>query len=322
MLGVRDGVLLLGFGGVTGTCCRRRDPCPGRPECFVGKVLGDDPRQAGRIAEVAAHYHALGGESPYNPLTERQAVALAAELDRRGRPMPVRCGFRNWPPWYQDGLAALREDGCDGYRALVLSLHQTSRSWDDYLAEAAAAAAGVDGAPVRRGVVAPYFAADGFVAASADRIRAVTADWESGRFRDAALVLTAHAIPVPAERVSPYRAQVVRSAELVAAAVDHPAHLLGFQSAPDASRVPWSTPAVEDQIRAAAAAGAREVVVQAVGFLVDHVEVRYDLDVEARALCAELGLGYTRAACVHDHPAFIAELADRVLALDRGDGGA
>ncbi|MHC5068478.1 MAG: hypothetical protein ACYTF0_07785, partial [Planctomycetota bacterium] len=84
-----DGVLMLGFGGVTAECCGRQAECPGRVECFVSKVLGDDPRQAARVAEVAAHYHHLGGVSPYNALTAAQAQALAAELCTRGSAMPV-----------------------------------------------------------------------------------------------------------------------------------------------------------------------------------------------------------------------------------------
>ncbi|MDA3963660.1 MAG: ferrochelatase [Planctomycetota bacterium] len=313
----QHGVLVLGFGGVTDTCCKRKADCPGRVECFVSKVLDDDPRQAARVAEVAAHYHALGGVSPYNPLTFAQAEALEAELARRGRPMPVRCGFRNWAPWYADGLRALHEAGCSHYRAVVMSVQQTRRSWEDYLDQCAEAAQDLgDAAPRRAGVIEPYFAGAGFVAACAAEIKVATVGWDEQRYDQATLLLTAHAIPVLAERSSPYRAQVEHSAGLIAAAAEHPAHEVGYQSAPDPSRIPWSTPTVSEQIRAAAAAGARDIIVQAVGFLVDHVEVAYDLDIEARALCAELGCGYTRARCVHDHPAFISELADRVLALD------
>lgn len=313
----RDGVLLLGFGGVTAECCGRKATCPGRVECFVSKVLGDDPRQAARVAEVAAHYHHLGGTSPYNELTFAQAAALEAELARRGRPMPVRCGFRNYPPWYVDGLAALRDAGCTRYRAVVLSGQRTQRGWEDYLDQCAEAAAGVDAAPARLGAIEPYFDDPGFIQANAERIREAlaAAGWDDERFAAAELILTAHAIPVPAERSSPYRAQVATTAGLVAEACGHPRHALGFQSAPDQSRIPWSTPRVEELVAEAAERGAQDIVVQAVGFLVDHVEVLFDLDQEVAAQCDALGVGYLRARCVHDHPAFIAALADRVLAL-------
>ena len=79
--------------------------------------------------------------------------------------------------------------------------------------------------------------------------------------------------------------------------------------------MPWSAPTIEAEISAAHAAGARDVVIQACGFLVDHTEVLFDLDVEARAQCAGLGLGFMRARCVHEHPAFISGLAIAVLAL-------
>jgi len=142
------------------------------------------------------------------------------------------------------------------------------------------------------------------------------AGWSAERFAAARLILTAHAIPQPAERASPYREHVAATARLVAEAAGHDDHVVGFQSAPDASRVPWSSPTVDELVAAAAADGVRDVVVQAVGFLVDHVEVLFDLDEELSGECRESGLGYLRARCVHDHPAFIATLADRVLALD------
>jgi len=313
-----DGVLLLGFGGVTDTCCGRLATCPGRVECFVSKVLGDDPRQAARVAEVAAHYHHLGGTSPYNPATFAQARALEAELERRGQPMPVRCGFRNWPPWYAEGIRALRAAGCTQMRFAILSLHQCSRSWDDYIQQATETnhALGSDALPIV-GTAEPLFDDAGYAAAAAARIQhAVTsAGWDDARFAAARLVLTAHAIPRPAEERSPYRDQVFATAARVAAAAGHPEHVVAFQSAPDASRIPWSTPRVEDEIARAASDGVRDVVVQASGFLVDHVEVLYDIDTEVRAQCADLGLGFARATCVHEHPAFIDALATSVLAL-------
>ena len=108
-----DGVILIGFGGPTPGCCGRRAVCSKEPgceaECFVAKVLGDDPRQRARIDEVAAHYSALGGFSAYNELTELQRAALEAELAKRGRPMPVAVGYRNWTPWMADGWQTLAD---------------------------------------------------------------------------------------------------------------------------------------------------------------------------------------------------------------------
>lgn len=316
-----DGLLILGFGGPTPGCCGRRPACPRsgdgfEAECFVSGILGDNPARAARVAEIAGHYRHFGGYSPYNRLTQVQADALAAELARRGRPLPVACGYRHWTPWAVDAVRWLMERGCRSLGLLVMAPHQSSVSWDWYLKHAAEAVEAVGpGAPAIAGVVAPWWNHPGFIAALAGRLAEATAGWDTARRAAAHLVFTAHAIPQPVEQTSPYRRQVEETAHLAAAAFGHPAHAVAFQSAPAESRVPWSSPDILAAVRAAHAAGAGELLVQAAGFLVDHTEVQYDLDVEARALAGELGLGWTRARCVHDHPDFIRALADGVMAL-------
>ena len=179
---------------------------------FRLKVLGDDPRQAARVAEVSEHYHHLGGTSPFNELTADQADALEAELAARGTPMPVRCGFRNWPPWYSDGLRELAEAGCDAILPVPLSAQVSSRGWGDYLEEAAAALEDLrsslgDATPSMLPAIEPFGIQPTYAQACAAQISdAVTAaGWSEERLRPLALVCTAHAIPVPAERASPYR---------------------------------------------------------------------------------------------------------------------
>ncbi len=315
-----DGVLLLGFGGPTPGCCERRAVCTRTPgceaECFVAGILGDNPARMGRVDEVAGHYRELGGTSPYNALTEAQAQALASELARRGNPLRVACGFRHWRPWTIDGMRALADAGCREIALLVMAPHQSTISWDWYLKHAAEAAEAMSAAggsaPTIRAVVEPWYAEHGFIAANAATVRAATAGWDAARFAAAELIFTAHAIPLPIAETSRYREQFADSAARIADELGHPRHVTAFQSAPSDSRVPWTGPDIVATIRETAQHGARDVVVQACGFLVDHTEVLYDLDVEARNAAAQAGIGFTRATCVHDHPAFIAALADAV----------
>lgn len=315
-----DGVLLLGFGGPEPGCCSRRDGCSRTPgceaPCFVAKVLGDDPTQAARVAEVAEHYRALGGFSPYNAHTRRQAEALCTAAMRRGRPLRVGVGFRHWTPWFRDGLAALA--GCRSIVLLPMAPHHAGSRWEAYAEEARAAAAALGAAaPPIAGVVPPWGELPGHVRAIANRLDQATTGWSAARRAACALVFTAHAIPLPAERACAYRAQVESTAREAAAAWGHPQHFLGFQSAPAVGRVPWSQPTVAAALAQAKAAGASEVLVQACGFPVDHVEVLWDLDREAAAEAARLGLGWTRAAGVGDEPALMEALLDAVLALDQ-----
>ncbi len=319
-----DGLLLLGFGGPTPGCCKRRPECPQTPgceaECFVAGILGDNPARLKRVHEVADHYRITGGGfSPYIPLTQRQADSLSAELRRRGQALPVVCGYRHWTPWAIDGLRQLRDQGCRSIGLLILAPHQSSVSWDWYLTHAAEAVDKLTtegGAPIAiGGIAAPWWERPGHITAIADQIRNATSGWSAERFANAALIFTAHAIPQPVEVASPYRQQFAENARRVADLLGHRRHAIAFQSAPSDSRVPWSAPTIEAALDTAKAAGATDAIVQAAGFLVDHTEVLYDLDHEAKAHAAAIGIGFTRATCVHEHPAFIGTLADAVQAI-------
>ena len=315
-----DGLLILGFGGPTPGCCQRRPTCVPGPgceaTCFVSGILGDDPSKADRVAEVVGHYQHLGGFSPYNQLTERQVAALQAGLTRHGCALPVALGYRHWSPWALDAVRALKEAGCREPALLILSVHQSSVGWNDYISLAASACAQVGGLRVSQ-VITPWFDDPAYAQAIAEQVAHATCDWDAERAAAAALVFTAHAIPAPAEARSPYRRQVEITAALAARACGRDSHHLAFQSQPSLSRVPWSRPSVTETLAQLAASGVRDVILQPCGFLVDHVEVLFDLDHEAKAEAQRLGLGFARAACVNDQAIFIDLLVQRALAAFR-----
>lgn len=330
------GVLMLGFGGPEPGCCGRRERCAvGTPavkpparlqcddgwspaceaECFAAAVLGgigENGASLPRIRAVADHYRSVAkGFSPYTALTRRQASALETELARRGQPRPVELGLRHWAPWPADALRRLRERGCDQVQPLVLAPHQAGARWQAYLDDATKDAADLGMAFLP--ALPALTGNPGYLRAAAARIRDAVTGWSPERFAAAPLLLVAHAIPLPAERATPYRRQVEADAAAIAALVGHPDHVVAFVSAPDRSPVPWSSPTLAESLTRAKANGASEVIAQAFGFLVDHVEVLYDLDVAGAEQSAALGLGWTRAIGVHDHPQFIAALADLVM---------
>jgi ferrochelatase len=318
-----DGLLMLGFGGPTPGCCERRARCSREPgceaECFVSGILGDNPARAARVAEVVAHYRLLGGFSRFNALTQAQADALGASLAARGRALPIACGFRHWRPWTSEAVASLAARGCRELGVLVMAPHQSSVSWDWYLttaAEAVEAAAAAGGEQVRiSGIAEPWWEEPGFIAALAERIAEAVAPWDEPRRAAARLIFTAHAIPQPVASRAPYARQFAATAAVAARACGHPEHAIAYQSQPSDSTIPWTGPDIVAAVDAAADAGARDVIVCAAGFLVDHTEVLYDLDHEAQARARARGLGWARARSVHDHPAFIDMLARRVAAL-------
>ena len=315
-----DFVLCIGFGGPTKDCCKRRcddaSACPfdSRAACFVSGILGDNPARQSRVDEVAAHYERYDGVSPYNQLTEQQVAALESNLAQVGNALPVFVCYRHWAPFAETVLEQIAERGLKNGLLLILAPHQSSVSWDWYIKTVAEAEEAVrakigDAAPTIAHVVNPWWTADGYIDALTAGLADTCSDWDEERKDAAEFIFTAHAIPQTIEDTSPYRQQFAETAELAAKSFGLKKHHLAFQSQPGDSSIPWSSPAIEDTIKALHAEGVREIVVQAAGFLVDHIEVMYDLDYEAKELAESLGMKYHRASCVHAQPRFIEALA-------------
>jgi ferrochelatase len=298
-----DSVLLVAFGG------------PERPEDirpFLQIVAAGRPIPPARLEDVAHHYEVIGGRSPLNALTRRQAAALADALAARGRALPVWVGMRNWHPFLHETLAEMKDRGRRRAVAVILSSLQTEASWARYVDDVAAARDKV-GADAPEVVFAPAWADHPrFVDAMADRTRAALAQVEPARRAAARLVFTAHSVPVAMAAGSPYTAQLEATARVVAERLGRGGWSVAYQSRSGSPRDPWLEPDVSDVIRALAREGARDLVVVPVGFVCDHVEVLYDLDVVARQVAEAAGVGFHRAPAANDHPDFIAMLADLV----------
>ena len=311
-----DSVLLVGFGGPTPGCCKQHDPCPGEAYCFVHDILGKSPAREKRAREVAHHYQVCGGGfSPYTPLTLEQAKNLEAALAARGHALPVVVGQRHWTPYVPEAIARLAGQGKKRALCVIMAPHQSTVSWDWYIKNVGEA---LDARPELGidvvGYVDPWWTHPGFVGACADRIRESAKGWTPERFAQASLVFTAHAIPAPVERTAPYARQFKETAALVAKELGHPEHVCAYQSQPGDSSIPWSKPAINDVIHEVAKKGSKDVIVAPIGFLVDHMEVLFDLDVEARDEAQKAGIAFHRAGTVASHPKFIAMLADLISA--------
>jgi len=298
-----DSVLLVAFGG------------PERPEDirpFLQIVAAGRPIPPARLEDVAHHYEVIGGRSPLNALTRRQAAALADALAARGRALPVWVGMRNWHPFLHETLAEMKDRGRRRAVAVILSSLQTEASWARYVDDVAAARDKV-GPDAPEVVFAPAWADHPrFVDAMVDRTRAALAHIDSARRPAARLVFTAHSVPVAMAAGSPYAAQLEATARAVAERLGRAGWRIAYQSRSGSPRDPWLEPDVSDVIRALAREGARDLVVVPVGFVCDHVEVLYDLDVAARQVAEAAGVGFHRAPAANDHPDFIAMLADLV----------
>jgi ferrochelatase len=309
-------LIMVAFGGPSPGCCERFETCPGEAYCFVSGIFGHNDARRERIEEVVAHYRELGGYSDFNAYTAEQADALGAELERRGLPMRVRCGYHHWQPYVRDVIAEMSADGVADIVILIMAPHQSSVSWDLYLRLVGEGIQQVgEQAPQVLGVVDPWWNGAGFIDAVSSRIdtaaETIGADLNAP---DTGLLLTAHAIPQPLSRTAPYCTQVQETAALVAQKLGVEHYTVAYQSQPSVSTIPWTGPSVEEAIAAFAEAGKTKIVSSAIGFLCDNVEVLYDLGVEGKRSADAHGMAFIRAESVHSHPAFIRMLADRVEA--------
>jgi protoporphyrin/coproporphyrin ferrochelatase len=298
-----DSVLLVAFGGPTA-------PHEIRP--FLEIVTRGRGIPAERLEEVAHHYEQMpGGRSPLAELTFAQARGLEKALTGSGPALPVFVGMRNWHPFLHETLAVMADKGARRALAVILSPLRTEASWDRYMQDVAEARARVNGAP-EVGFAPPWFENSRFVAAVADRARAALADVPAEAQAWTPLVFTAHSVPTAMADVSPYVSDLTAAVRAVVRRLGHTRWSIAYQSRSGSPRQPWLEPDVGDVLRRLAADGERHAVVVPIGFVCDHVEVLYDLDVEARRVAAGAGLELHRAAAVNDHPEFVAMLADLV----------
>ena len=294
-----DAVLLIAFGGPE----RMEDVRP-----FLDNVLRGRPVPKERYEDVVHHYELIGGRSPLNALTMAQADGLRAALAADGGPsLPVYVGMRNWSPYVGDTLARMQADGVRHALGVILAPHRTEASWERYMGAVAAGCAALGETAPAVTYAGPWFDHPLFIATMAERTRTALA-----AAPDAPLVFTAHSIPVPMAGESPYVRQLEVSARLTAEAVGRTAFTLAYQSRSGGPRDPWLEPDVNDVLRDLAARGEKAVVVVPIGFVCDHVEVRYDLDIEAQANADALGIRMIRAETANDSPTFARMLADVV----------
>ncbi len=298
-------VILIGFGGP-------QSPAEIRP--FLDRVTAGRPIPRERYEEVVHHYEAIGGRSPFNEITERQAAALRERLAREGVKIPVVLGMRNTPPWLEDALRELARDGVRRALGFVLAAHRCEASWDRYLRNVEEARERIGRSAPVVDYVGEWHAHPLFIEAAADRVADALARFEPAARERAQLIFTAHSIPAAMAAASPYVEQLRESARLITERLGRREWTLAFQSRSGSPRDPWLEPDVCDVLRGLKG---RPAVVAPIGFICDHVEVLYDLDVEAARVAREADVMMVRAATVGEHPRFIEMIAEMIAALIR-----
>ncbi|RMI43735.1 ferrochelatase [Streptomyces triticirhizae] len=326
-----DALLLLSFGGPEGP----DDVLPFLENVTRGRGI---PRE--RLAEVGAHYHLFGGVSPINEQNRTLLAALADDFAAHGVDLPLYWGNRNWAPYLTDTLRQLVADGRRRVLTLVTSAYASYSGCRQYREDLAGALAtlreeGLE--PPRVDKLRLYYNHPGFLETVAEGVLESLQRLPSEERAGARLVFTTHSIPDSAADVSgppeghgpggAYVAQHLDAARVVAERVAEATGVtreweLVYQSRSGSPRIPWLEPDVNDRLRELRAKGERAVVLVPVGFVSDHMEVRFDLDTEALATADELGLLAVRSPTVGAHPRFVAALRELVLeraATERGE---
>ncbi len=297
---------------------------PATPEAiepFYTTIRRGSPPPPELLDELVGRYGAIGGTSPLTQRTRAQVDGVAAALEARdpGRYV-VRYGAKYVSPTIEEATAELAQAGVGRVVGVVLTPHQSSLGSGEYIRRAGQAAAG---ASLPFTAVDSWHRAPGFAELLAARTRAALDSSGAGR---TAVFFTAHSLPlrVVAEG-DPYPDQVAESAADVAG-------LLGLDDVPDLSwgvawqsagrtTDPWIGPDLLVEMRRVADEGVTSVLVCPVGFVSDHLEVLYDLDIEARRLADSLGVSFARTASLNDDPGFVGFLADVVRSAAAGAAG-
>jgi ferrochelatase len=306
-----DAILVVSFGGPEG----HDDVIPFLENVLRGRNV---PRE--RMLAVAEHYYHFDGKSPINQQTRELIFALKDELAQHGPKLPVYWGNRNWHPMLADTLRQMKSDGVKRALAFVTSAYSSYSSCRQYREDIARAQAEVgEGAP-QIDKLRIFFNHPGFLEATEDRLKEALVQIPAANARQIVqIVYVAHSIPMSMANTSDYVTQLEEVRRLASQAIEISTHALVYQSRSGAPGQPWLDPDILDHLREVKHKNlASAVVVAPISFISDHMEVLYDLDIEARHLCEELVLPMARAKTVGVHPKFIAMI--RELILERTEG--
>jgi len=322
-----DGILLLSFGGPE----KPEDVMPFLRIVTAGRGIPDE-----RLTAVAEHYYSFDGKSPINDQNRLLLAALRSELDRRELRAPLVWGNRNFDPFLVDALREAHEAGMRRLVTIVTSAYTSYSSCRQYREDLAAAVATLaeEGREIEVDKVRPYFNHPGFSRVNARHVTDAVRGLKHHPDDEVRLVFVTHSVPEAMDDTSgpgesegnAYRREHLALAAAVTEEVNATLgrgldHELVYCSRSGPPNQPWLEPDVNNELRFLASAGVKAVVLAPIGFVSDHMEVRFDLDTEAAQTAAEVGLEMVRAPTVGTDPEFVSGLVDLVLeraALARG----
>jgi ferrochelatase len=309
------GVLVMAYGTADG---------PHDIERYYTDIRGGRPPAPEQLEELRERYAAIGNRFPLMDTTRQQAEGLEQALNEGGGWQTFRTylGMKHSPPFIPEAVRQMREDGIEHAVGLVMAPHWSGMSVETYIDRVRDAAA--EGGP-EFGFIRSYHDDQRFVSFLAQRVAHALGTLMPAEREGAAVIFSAHSLPVrtledgsmrckhcsACEDACGYRDGLQETADLVARELDLSHHTIAWQSA-GRTADPWWGPPIEDVIVALAEAGRPAVVVCSAGFVADHLETLYDLDIEARAIAEEAGMTFVRTQMPNADPAFVSVLAEVV----------
>lgn len=279
---------------------------------YLSDIRGGRPMSEEFIQEFRHRYELIGG-SPLSALTYDQAKKTAEELQRRGFDWPVYLGMRHWSPWIKDTVGQMHMHGIEEAVGIVLAPHYSSMSIGRYWDKVAEAQKAY-GSDIKFSFVNSWYRQPNFLQAIEDHIRAAYEKFAPDVRDKVKLVFSAHSLPARLLKMGdPYDDELKTNAQIIAERLGSVDWMFTYQSAAHTGE-PWLGPQIEEVVVDLAQQGYKYMLVAPIGFVCDHVEVLYDIDIEAKELAQEHGMQLERIEMMNSDPLFINAIVEAVTA--------
>ncbi len=298
----RKAVLMLAYGTVTSV---------ERMRCYLSDIRGGRPMSDEFVDEFKHRYDLIGG-SPLTGLTYDQAKKTGEELQRRGHDMPVYLGMRHWSPWIKDAVGQMHLHGIEEATAIVMAPHYSKMSIGKYW-EKLDEAQKIHGTSINFSVVNSWYRQPKFLQALENHVRAGLEKFPEEVRGEVKVVFSAHSLPERLKKMGdPYDDELQDNARIVAERLGDIDWMFSYQSAAHTGE-PWLGPQIEDVVVDLAKQGYKHMLVAPIGFVCDHVEILFDIDIEAKQIAEENGINLQRIDSMNSAPLFIEAVADAIL---------
>lgn len=304
------GVLIMAYGGPNNL-----DEIPG----YLADIRHGRVTTPAVLEEITHNYIRIGGKSPLLEFTTAQIAAITEHLDPAQ--FKVYMGMRHWSPWIEDTIRDMLDDGISHAVSLVLAPHFSKLSIAKYHDKIEAGLELFHGR-IEFAHIHSYHDVPGLIGPLAQRVQVGLNEWPAAEQTAVHVVFSAHSLPVRILKMGdPYDSQLRETATLVAAQAGLHAEQWSwsYQSA-GRSPEPWLGPQLQEYIPELAAKGIKNIVSIPVGFVSDHVEILFDIDIQAQAVARECGVRLVRPSALNTDPVFMKQLADLITAKANEQG--